>query len=371
MLFMICRPVAVSALIAAALTRTLPPRSSAADDMITLLPEEFIAKAEPREEGIVCTVSHLEVIALHSAFAKDKPDSGIVPVEDIEDGELSVDLGLRTPLSATLTPSHLKLVVPAADSESEPETACLPWAMLAKVARKKRVGVWECYDEAGEHDDGIEEPYKVEGLSELTSRTASLYPAEGRQSPPTAVLGGFNMHRTKGIDPSEDTRRKLAALGKVRGRLLDVCTGLGYTSIGAAKLPTVAEVVTIELDPLMVYLQRANPWSSDLFDDGKIRRLLGDATEVLPALPAGHFDAIIHDPPANAMSGELYSLRFYSELRRVLRPGGMLYHYIGDPSSKASGKLFKGIHERLREAGFASSSTDKQAYGIVAKVPPR
>ena len=32
-----------------------------------------------------------------------------------------------------------------------------------------------------------------------------------------------------------------------------------------------AEVVTIELDPLMVYLQRANPWSSDLFDDGKIR----------------------------------------------------------------------------------------------------
>ncbi len=29
------------------------------------------------------------------------------------------------------------------------------------------------------------------------------------------------------------------------------------------------EVVTIELDPLMVYLQRANPWSSELFDDPK------------------------------------------------------------------------------------------------------
>ena len=59
------------------------------------------------------------------------------------------------------------------------------------------------------------------------------------------------------------------------------------------------------------------------------------------------------------------------QLRRVLRPGGLLYHYIGDPSSKASGKLFKGIHERLREAGFESTSTDKQAYGIVARVPPR
>ena len=140
--------------------------------------------------------------------------------------------------------------------------------------------------------------------------------------------------------------------------MLDVCTGLGYTSIAAAKLPTVSEVVTIELDPLMVYLQRANPWSNDLFEDGKIRRLVGDATEVLPALPDGRFDAVIHDPPANALSGELYSLSFYSELRRVLRPGGLLYHYIGDPSSKASGKLFKGIHERLREAGFASTSTE-------------
>ena len=53
------------------------------------------------------------------------------------------------------------------------------------------------------------------------------------------------------------------------------------------------------------------------------------------------------------------------------RPSATTDHYIGDPSSKASGKLFKGIHERLREAGFASSSTDKQAYGIVTKVPPR
>jgi len=46
-------------------------------------------------------------------------------------------------------------------------------------------------------------------------------------------------------------------------------------------------VVTIELDPAMVELQRANPWSRQLFDDPKITRLLGDATEVLPALPEG------------------------------------------------------------------------------------
>jgi len=36
------------------------------------------------------------------------------------------------------------------------------------------------------------------------------------------------------------------------------------------------------------------------------------------------------------MAGELYSTSLYAALRRALRPKGVLYHYIGDPSSKAS-----------------------------------
>ena len=72
-------------------------------------------------------------------------------------------------------------------------------------------------------------------------------------------------------------------------------------------------VVTIELDEAMVEIQRANPWSERLFepgpDQGEIRRLLGDATVLLPQLPAACFDFVIHDPPANALAGELYSLQ--------------------------------------------------------------
>ena len=60
-----------------------------------------------------------------------------------------------------------------------------------------------------------------------------------------------------------DTANKLSALGGakaggLRGRVLDVCTGLGYTCIGAARTPFVDEVVTIELDPLMVEMQATN-----------------------------------------------------------------------------------------------------------------
>jgi hypothetical protein len=56
----------------------------------------------------------------------------------------------------------------------------------------------------------------------------------------------------------------------------------------------------------------------------------------------------------------------YTALRRALRPNGVLYHYIGDPSSKASGKLFKGVKQRLLEAGFREVRVDSAAYGVVA-----
>lgn len=102
-------------------------------------------------------------------------------------------------------------------------------------------------------------------------------------------------------------------------------------------------------------------------DTWQVTRLLGDATELLPQLPSDYFGLVMHDPPANSMSGELYSAQFYAELHRVLKDGGSLYHYVGDPASKASGKLFKGILERMRSVGFTEVKTVSAAYGIVAK----
>ena len=172
----------------------------------------------------------------------------------------------------------------------------------SRVAKKGRAGAWQCY--------GGDEPRKIVTFSELTRRTASLLPTEAG-APPTALLGGFNMHRVKRVHPGLDTAAKLDALGrKLRGVGLDVCTGLGYTAIASSRKPAVSEVVTIELDEAMVEIQRANPWSELLFEpSSKIRRLLGEATTLLPQLPAASFDFVIHDPPANALAGELYSLQ--------------------------------------------------------------
>ena len=62
-------------------------------------------------------------------------------------------------------------------------------------------------------------------------------------------LGGCTHLRRPG---PQDTEAKLRALGPaLRGDMLDVCTGLGYTSIAAAREARVTSVTTIELDPLM------------------------------------------------------------------------------------------------------------------------
>jgi len=63
----------------------------------------------------------------------------------------------------------------------------------------------------------------------------------------------------------------------------------------------------------------------------------------------------------------VYGLQFYSELRRVLTKDGTLFHYIGNPESKESGRLYQGITQRLQEAGFVNVKKAVKAFGLVAQ----
>ena len=177
------------------------------------------------------------------------------------------------------------------------------------------------------------------------------------------LIAGFVMHRIKGIDPMQDTARKIATISPLVGRVLDTATGLGYTAIEAAK--TADEVVTIEIDPGVQKIARLNPWSQQLFYSLKIHQIMGDAYKVVQSFEDGSFARIIHDPPTFSLAGELYSGAFYQQLFRLLKRGGRLYHYIGDPNSKASGGVTKGVLKRLQEAGFARVVRRPEAYGAV------
>src|SRR5579871_3444962 len=59
---------------------------------------------------------------------------------------------------------------------------------------------------------------RVYFFSEAFHRAYSLLPTENA---PTMLLAGFPMHRIKGIDPQEDTRRKIRTIAPVSGRVLD------------------------------------------------------------------------------------------------------------------------------------------------------
>lgn len=207
-------------------------------------------------------------------------------------------------------------------------------------------------------EDGMRE---IRAFSETTNWVRSLMPTEGA---PTMLVSGIPMHRVSGIDPYHDTLRKIAAIKPVQGVVLDTATGLGYTAIEAAK--TAERVITIELDPAGLEIARQNPWSRGLFNNPRIEQIVGDAFEEVSRFDDATYSRIIHDPPAMALAGELYSGAFYRELHRILGRNGRLFHYIGDPDSASGRNITRGVIRRLQESGFSRIVRRPEAFGVVA-----
>ncbi len=188
----------------------------------------------------------------------------------------------------------------------------------------------------------------------------------GPETAPTLEISGIHMHRICGISPWEDSMSKVAA-ARVRPccRVLDVCTGLGYTAIGSLRRGA-CHVVTIEKDVNVLKIAEYNPWSRELASS-RVTVILGDACEVVKYLEDSSFDRIIHDPPRFSLAGELYSTEFYRELYRVLKPGGFLYHYVGYPGAKYRRlDVMSGVVKRLRIVGFDVWKVD-EVWGVVAR----
>jgi len=254
--------------------------------------------------------------------------------------ETSPDLG-RSITSVTLS----------AEGVSFPSGECLDWASVEKISQSDV----KCYIiSAGEM-----QPIQI--FSQETNRLCSLFPTLGA---PSMLISGFVMHRIKDIDPMQHAQRMIAAIAPIRGSVLDTTTGLGYTSILAGR--SAKDVTTIELDPGVQTIAHLNPWSQELFTSPNIQQIMGNAYEVVSTFAGESFDRIMHDPPTFKLAGELYSGTFYQELYRILKRGGRLFHYVGDPNSKASGGITKGAMRRLQEAGFLRVVQHADAYGVVA-----
>ncbi len=174
-----------------------------------------------------------------------------------------------------------------------------------------------------------------------------LYSVSGYDAP-TLEISGIKMHRIIGITPWQDAFSKVKLARIQRGeRVLDICTGLGYTAINSYKMG--GQVVSIEASQAVLDIAKYNPWSREL---SGIPIILGDAYEVARDLPRNFFDVIIHDPPRPALAGHLYGEDFYRVLIQLLRRGGRLVHYVGRPGHKRGIDFAGGVMKRLRRVGF-------------------
>jgi len=184
---------------------------------------------------------------------------------------------------------------------------------------------------------------------------------------PVLEIDGVRMHRTKNTTPEKDADSKVAALNISGGRLLEIGTGLGYTTKAAARKELTC-VVSLELDPNVLQIARINPWSQGLFEDPLINIILADSCRLVLGLPKESFDYILHDPPTLARAGDLYSEVFYGQLHSVLRTGGRLFHYTGLPGATSRGlNVAAAVAGRLRRVGFSNVRIDHRNRGVLCE----
>lgn len=232
---------------------------------------------------------------------------------------------------------------------------CMPLPVLKRAARR-RGRVYELVQEGNKFF-----------LHHVAIRDKHFYqlvqPERGK--PTTLEIDGIHMHRIKGMDPYTDAKLKVEALGVRKGDAVwDTCGGLGYTTIFL--LRSGAQVLTTEKDPNVLKLARINPWSREMWR-ADVRN--ADAFFFVKKLPENSFDRVLHDPPRFALAGELYSLEFYRQIFRVLKPGGVLYHYAGSPGRKRGKDIQRGVIKRLFQAGFRYIRRERKTEGVIAIKP--
>jgi len=204
--------------------------------------------------------------------------------------------------------------------------------------------------------------HKQVAFSTKTKLQVGLYATE--TGTPALMVGGFPMHRHKGIDPWESSLAMVNAVPRVYGRVLDTTCGLGYVSLAASK--RAVRVTTLEVDPAVCDLHHGSPWSAQLYTTPNITVINESCISYVAGQPSGTYDVIFHDPPTVQIAGDLYSQTFYAELHRLLSRKGVLFHYIGSPESRNGSTMMRGTKRRLSEAGFEKVVQIDSAFGLLA-----
>ncbi len=173
---------------------------------------------------------------------------------------------------------------------------------------------------------------------------------------PILQISGTSMHKQSFIERVEKN--------KLWGNVLDSGTGLGYTAIVASK--TAKKVTTIEIDEMVLELQKINPYSQELFDDEKINLIEGDLVDEIEKFKDAEFNFIILDGGTPRSSGEFFSTKNYEQVFRVLKHGGKVYHYVPNYHVNRGTDFAANISGTLKKIGFSRVERDEEGSYLVA-----
>ncbi len=112
---------------------------------------------------------------------------------------------------------------------------------------------------------------------------------------------------------------------------LGICLGSGQ-SFGALLLHGIetVDVVDISSEIKELSLRHFAPFNHGLGEDPRVRFHLDDGRHFVERAPAASYDVISMEPPPPTADGvySLYSVEFYEQIARVLRPGGVFMQWL-------------------------------------------
>jgi predicted methyltransferase len=230
----------------------------------------------------------------------------------------------------------------------EPEAWCLNGARFPYLHSCKERTIY--------HWDGA----SFAPVARYTGSLVKLVPTPW--GPPTFEIDGIKMLPTAEVSPHADAARKVG-LVQPRGKvILDTCGGLGYFAAWCLAGGAV-RVLSFENNSDVLWMRTINPWSPPA--DPRLELTQADISEAIGAIGSGSVDAVLHDPPRFGIAGQLYSQAFYDQVVRVLKRGGLLFHYTGTPNKLSRGRdLPAEVSRRLRDAGFVTATNGD---GILAR----
>jgi putative N6-adenine-specific DNA methylase/tRNA (guanine6-N2)-methyltransferase len=164
-----------------------------------------------------------------------------------------------------------------------------------------------------------------------------------------------------------------AAPAGAAGRLLDPFCGSGTILIEAARLFPGLDIVGVDRNPAAVEGARRNVEAAGL--SGRIEVRLMDARDISSFYPAGHFRAIVTDPPYGVRLGRAidYSAlyrRLLGEAGRVLAPAGRLVLLVGKRRRPFTRAVFEHGGLSIRHARNVETSGVYPMLFVLEKMGP-